>query len=191
MAVAEELSRFALSLLKSPLTVGAVAPSSPQLSRLIASQVYWGNSYVLEVGAGTGAITEALLSHGLPPSQLVIIERDPALVAHLRKRFAGVRVCCGDAENAQAILDEEGIPQVQTLISSLPVRNLSSRDRVAIVQGMMKVLAADGQLIQFTYATNCPLPTTRLGLQAERLGRVWMNIPPAVVWRFTRHSFAL
>jgi phosphatidylethanolamine/phosphatidyl-N-methylethanolamine N-methyltransferase len=63
---------------------------------------------------------------------------------------------------------------------------LNGDDRIAIVGGMMKALAADGQLIQFTYTANCPFPTERLGLHAERVGRVWMNIPPAVVWKFTR-----
>jgi phosphatidylethanolamine/phosphatidyl-N-methylethanolamine N-methyltransferase len=181
---------FIQSLLKSPLAVGAVVPSSPQLSRLIASQIGWGSSHVLEIGAGTGSITDALLSRGLPANRLLVIERDPALVAYLRKRFPFVRVCCGDAEDAGAILCEEGISQVQTVISSLPIRNLNCDDRLAIVRGMMDALAADGQLIQFTYAANCPFETARLGLHAERLGRVWMNIPPAVVWRFTRSSYA-
>ncbi len=182
---------FILSLLKNPLAVGALVPSSPQLSRLIASQVGWGSSHVLEVGAGTGSITEALLSHGLPASRLLVIERDPALVAHLRERFPDIRIRCGDAEDAGAILSEEGIAQVQTLISSLPIRNFNDGDRIAIVRGMMEALAADGQLIQFTYAVNCPFPTAPLGLHAERLGRVWMNIPPAVVWKFTRRRYAL
>ncbi len=182
---------FIKSLLKSPLAVGALVPSSPYLSKLIASHAGWENSHVLEVGAGTGAITEALLSRGLPAERLLVIERDPALVAYLRKRFPHIRVRCGDAEHAGAILCEEGISQVQTLISSLPICNLNNDDRIAIVRGMMKALAVDGQLIQFTYAANCPFPTARLGLHAERLGRIWRNIPPAVVWRFTRHSYAL
>jgi phosphatidylethanolamine/phosphatidyl-N-methylethanolamine N-methyltransferase len=181
---------FVRSLLKSPLTVGALVPSSPQLSKLIAAQVRRSSSHVLEVGAGTGSITDALLSRGVPANRLLIIERDPELVAHLRKRFPQVRIRCGDAQNARSILQEEGISQVQTLISSLPVRNLNGDDRFAVIRGMMKAMAADGQLIQYTYAANCPFPAERLGLRAERLGRVWMNIPPAVVWRFTRHSYA-
>ena len=182
---------FIQSLLKSPLAVGALVPSSPQLSRLIASQVGCRNSHVLEVGAGTGSITDALLSLGLPANRLFVIERDPSLVAHLHERFPNIRVRCGDAEHAGAILCEEGISQVQTLISSLPIRNLNGDDRIAIVGGMMKALAADGQLIQFTYTANCPFPTERLGLHAERVGRVWMNIPPAVVWKFTRPATLL
>lgn len=145
---------------------------------------------MLEVGAGTGSITEALLSSGIPPSRLLVIERDPALVSHLRKRFPDIRVRCGDAEYAGTILCEEGISHVQTLISSVPILNLNGDNRVAIVRGMMKALAPDGQLIQFTYAANCPIPTARLGLHAECLGRVWMNFPPAAVWRFTRRSYA-
>ena len=182
---------FLGSLLRSPLEVGAVVPSSPQLSRLIASQVGIGNSHVLEVGAGTGSITDALLSLGLPANRLLVIERDPSLVAHLRRRFPNIRVRCGDAANAGSILCEEGISRVQTLISSLPVRNLNGNERLAIVGGMMKALAADGQLIQFTYRANCPFPTERLGLRAERVGRVWLNIPPAVVWKFTRPAALL
>jgi phosphatidylethanolamine/phosphatidyl-N-methylethanolamine N-methyltransferase len=185
---------FFRSLLKSPLEVGAVIPSSPQLSRLIASQVGIGNSHVLEVGAGTGSITDALLRLGLPANRLLVIERDPSLVAHLHSRFPNIRVRCGDAANAGSILCEEGISRVQTLISSLPVCNLNGNDRFAIVGEMMKALAADGQLIQFTYTAICPFPTERLGLHAERVGRVWMNIPPAVVWKFTRpatHSSTL
>lgn len=181
---------FMISMLKSPLAVGAVAPSSRQLSRLIASQVRWGSSSVLEVGAGTGSITDALLRRGLPPNRLLVVERDPALVAYLRKRFPQVRVCCGDAEHARAILFKAGISQVKTVVSSLPVRNLNRRSRIAILRGMMNALATDGQLIQFSYAAECPFPTARLGLHAERVGRVWINIPPAVVWKFTRCAAA-
>ena len=185
-AEARDCFLFIMSLLKSPATVGALAPSSPQLSRLVASQAGWGSSHVVEVGAGTGSITGALLRRGLPANRLLVIERDPAFVLHLRKRFPHVRVRCGDAEHAEEILSEEGISHVETLISSLPIRNLNGDDRISVVRGMMKAVAPGGHLIQFTYAANCPIPTEQLGLNAERLGRVWMNLPPAVVWKFTR-----
>jgi phosphatidylethanolamine/phosphatidyl-N-methylethanolamine N-methyltransferase len=181
---------FMRSLLRNPLAVGALAPSSPQLCRLIASRVDWASSHVLEVGAGTGSITDALLNRGVPPHQLLVIERDPTLVSYLRERFPHVRIRCGDAVHAGAILRDEGFARVPTLISSLPIRNLKGRERIAVVRGMMNALAPDGQLIQFTYAASCPIPSARLGLKAECLGRVWMNIPPAAVWRFTRSQWA-
>jgi len=177
---------FARSLLRNPMAMGAVAPSSPRLSKLIASRVDIGNSSVLEIGAGTGSITGALLEHGIRPERLFLIERDPSLVAYLRDRFPGVRVRCDDAVHASRILSTESVGQVKTVVSSLPIRNLTPQDQVATVRAILKALAPGGQLIQFTYGSSCPIPIRRLGLDAERVGRVWLNLPPAAVWRFTR-----
>jgi phospholipid N-methyltransferase len=54
------------------------------------------------------------------------------------------------------------------------------------VNAMLNSLAHDGQLIQYTYAVGCPIPTRLFGLKAECLGRVWQNLPPAAVWRFVK-----
>ncbi|MGI8962152.1 MAG: class I SAM-dependent methyltransferase [Bryobacteraceae bacterium] len=147
-----------------------------------------GTSSVLELGAGTGSITGALLKQGVQPERLFLIERDPLLVAYLRDRFPGVRVSCGDAVHASRILSNESVGQVTTVVSSLPIRNLNPRDQIATVRAILKALAPGGQLIQFTYASTCPIPIKRLGLDAERVGRVWLNLPPAAVWRFTRKA---
>src|SRR2546421_3064715 len=143
---------FVRSLLRNPSAVGALAPSSPRVSKLVASSVNGGTSSVLEIGAGTGSITGALLEHGVAPERLFLIERDPSLVAYLRDRFPGVRVRCGDAVHASRILSNESLGQVKTVVSSLPVRNLAPEDQIAIVQAILKALAPGGQLLQFTYA---------------------------------------
>jgi phosphatidylethanolamine/phosphatidyl-N-methylethanolamine N-methyltransferase len=181
---------FLRSLLKNPIAVGAVAPSSPRLSRLVASSVSSDNSKILEVGAGTGSITAALLDRGVHPERLFVIERDPALAAFLQDKFPRVKVRCGDALFASSILRNESVGVISTVLSSLPIRNFKPADQVAILSALLKTLAPKGQLVQYTYAPNCPLPAARLGLKAECLGRVWMNLPPAAVWRFTRHSSA-
>ncbi len=181
---------FTVSLLKNPSRVGALFPSSAQLSKLMAAQIAGGTSQVLEVGAGTGSITDALLGAGLSPDRLLVIERDADLVLHLRRRFPQVRIRCGDAEHAASILREEGINQVDSIVSGIPIRNLTVNGRASVLRGMMEVMAENGQLIQFTYAANCPFPDGLLGLRAERVGRVWMNIPPAVVWKFTLRQYA-
>ncbi len=177
---------FFRSLLRNPLSVGAVAPSSPRLSRLVASSVDVGSSIILEVGAGTGSITEALLHRGVKPDRLVVIERDVRLAAYLQDRFPRVQVHCGDALHASSMLEDEHVGNVQTLLSSLPIRNFKPAEQIALVKAMMKTLAPTGQLIQYTYAPCCPIPSAELGLKAECLGRVWRNLPPAAVWRFTR-----
>ncbi len=179
---------FFRSLLHNPLTIGAVVPSSSSLCQLIASRVDPATSSVLEVGAGTGPVTRALLERGVGPERLFLIERDPSLAAYLHRRFPGVRVRCGDAVHAGRILSDEAVGQVKTVISSLPIRNLSGREQLKAVRGMLNALAPGGQLIQFTYASRCPISIRKFGLRAECVGRVWMNIPPATVWRFTRNT---
>jgi phosphatidylethanolamine/phosphatidyl-N-methylethanolamine N-methyltransferase len=177
---------FFRSLLLNPKGIGAVTPSSPRLSDLMASRVDASSAPVLELGAGTGAITQALLKGRLSPDRLFVIERDPTLAAFLQHRFPRVRVCCSDAIHSRHFLSDHEIPCVQTVISSLPLRNLSHADMVENVNAILNSLARDGQLIQYTYGAGCPIPARRFGLEAECLGRVWQNLPPAAVWRFVR-----
>jgi phosphatidylethanolamine/phosphatidyl-N-methylethanolamine N-methyltransferase len=177
---------FVRSLLRNPSAVGALAPSSPRVSKLVASSVNGGTSSVLEIGAGTGSITGALLEHGVQPERLFLIERDPSLVAYLQDRFPGVRVRCGDAVHASHILSNESVGAVKTVVSSMPICNLSTPEKISTVRAILKALAPGGQLLQLTYAATCPLPIRTLNLEAERVGSVWMNLPPAYVWRFTR-----
>lgn len=151
----------------------------------MASRVRASDEAVLEIGAGTGSITRALLRTGLRPERLILVERDPTLAAFLEREFPRVRVYCGDALDAPRILAESAVSPVKTVISSLPLRNLPESDQLAVVSAMMNALARDGELIQFTYAAGCPVPADKLSLRAECLGRVWMNLPPAAVWRFT------
>ena len=176
---------FARSLLLNPRAMGALAPSSPKLSQLMASLVDPANSLVLEIGAGTGAVTRALLARNVQPDRLIVIERDPSLAAFLRREFPGVRVRCGEAVHLSRILSDESVGRVDTVVSSLPLRNLPPVDRIRNVRAMINALAHGGQLIQYTYFAGCPIPSSRLGLEAELLGRVWLNLPPASVWRFT------
>jgi phosphatidylethanolamine/phosphatidyl-N-methylethanolamine N-methyltransferase len=176
---------FVRSLLPNPRAMGALAPSSPKLSQLIASLVDPADSSVLEIGAGTGAVTRALLARNVHPDRLIIIERDPSLAAFLRHEFPGVRVRCGEAVHLCRILSHESVGCVDTVVSSLPLRNLTRLDRIRNVRAMINALTYEGQLIQYTYLAGCPIPSRRLGLEAERLGRVWLNLPPASVWRFT------
>lgn len=176
---------FLRSLLHSPRDVGAIFPSSPGLSNLMASQVDPQSPAILEIGAGTGPVTKALLQRGVHPGRLLVVERDPSMATHLRRNFPDVRVRCGDALHASRILSEEVEEKVASVVSSLPLRNFPPADRIELVQAMMKALAPGGQLIQFTYAFGCPIPSKQMGIHAQCLGRVWKNLPPAAVWRFT------
>ena len=54
---------FALGCLRDPRRMGAVAPASRALARAIVSEVWRSQpGVVVEVGAGTGAITQELVT---------------------------------------------------------------------------------------------------------------------------------
>ena len=148
----------------------------------MASRVDHSEAPVIEIGAGTGVITKQILEKGIRPERLIVIERDPSLAEFLREQ---VKVRCCDARHASQMLNSAEMGRSRTVVSSLPLRNLSKSDGEDTVRAMMDALLPDGQLIQFTYAAGCPISTSRLGLKAECLGRVWRNLPPAAVWRFT------
>lgn len=177
---------FFRSLLLNPKLMGAVTPSSPQLARFIAARAGTRNEPVLEIGAGTGAITRELLRNAIDPSNLFVIERDERMACFLRQKFPGVLVRCDDALHCGQILSEHGVGAVGTVVSSLPLRNMEPEHRDAVVEAMLSTLDRNGQLIQYTYAPFCPIPAKRFGLAAECLGRIWANLPPAAVWRFVK-----
>jgi phosphatidylethanolamine/phosphatidyl-N-methylethanolamine N-methyltransferase len=152
----------------------------------MASSVEPRGSTVLEIGPGTGSITYALLEYGIAADRLFLIERDPALATYLRTRFPDVRVRCADAAHASNVLRDECVDQVKTIVSSLPLRNLTPQAQLLTMRAILKALAPGGQLLQFSYSTGCPFAAKRLGLNVELVGRVWRNLPPASVWRFTR-----
>ncbi|HZD25941.1 MAG TPA: rRNA adenine N-6-methyltransferase family protein, partial [Alphaproteobacteria bacterium] len=74
--------------LRAPLSTGAVTPSGRALARLMAAQIDpEADGHVIELGAGTGAITRALLDAGVDCRRLVLIEKDPVLHGLLSRRY--------------------------------------------------------------------------------------------------------
>lgn len=183
----QEAALFLSRWLKAPQRIGAVAPSSRALARAMAREVSpYGDGVVVELGGGTGSITRALLERGVAPGQLVVIERDYTLAALLRKRFPGVKIVRGDAGELAALLAPLGIARIDAVVSSLPLLSLPKDLRRRIVEESFAVLGPGGAFIQFTYGVASPIPAPEFGLRGEVADRVFLNFPPAAVWRFRR-----
>jgi phosphatidylethanolamine/phosphatidyl-N-methylethanolamine N-methyltransferase len=180
--------------LRRPLRTGAVMPSGRTLARLMASQVDpRAAGTVVELGAGTGAITEALVETGLEPERLIVVEQDEELYRHLTRRFPQARVFCADAAHLDALLRSAGESGAATVVSSLPLVSMSERRRRAILRQIFASLAPGGALVQYTYRPGPPVAANDLPpwhLVAEPVGRSWRNMPPATVWRIT-HDISL
>ena len=182
------LPTFIGSLCRNPSQIGCIAPSSPALARRIASLVDPASPSVIEIGAGTGAVTKALLDRGVAPEKLFAVELDARLAAYLRQQFPDVRVICGDASRLREMLPRDLWGQVDSVVSSLPLRNMRPEVRHALISSALHSLAPNGQLIQFTYRFRCPVPNTGVPVTSERVQRIWNNMPPATVWRFRKKS---
>ncbi len=182
--------RFFLRWLRRPARLGAVVPSGQALAAALAGQIdAAAPGAVIELGAGTGRVTRALLEAGVAPEALVVIEREASLCALLAARFPEVRVVQGDARALEPLLAQAGVGQAKAVVSSLPLLNISSADSRRVLTQAVAALGPDGVLVQDTFGPAAPVPSelrAQVGLQGERAGWVLANLPPAAVWRYRR-----
>lgn len=179
--------------LRRPLAMGAVVPSGRLLAEAMAQTtkavMASRPGHVVELGAGTGEVTKALLAAGLAPERLALIERDPELARFLRRHFPGPRIIEGDAARLPRLLAEHEVAPVAAVVSSLPLLSLPAGIVQSIVAGVFEALPRGAALVQFTYGPTPPVPRAvreRLHLDGAHGKRIWRNVPPAVVWTFTR-----
>jgi len=177
----------------NPLRVAAIAPSSATLARLMTQEISGETGPVLELGPGTGAFTWALLARGVREDALTLVESDPGFAALLRQCFPMARICCMDAAGLEAerLFDR---PRVGAAVSGLPLLSMPAPQVRAILDGAFAALVPNGAFYQFTYGLFCPVRKRildRLGLKACRIGGTLRNLPPASVYRITRHPLRL
>src|SRR4051812_27365650 len=110
--------------LRRPLSVGAVVPSGRLLAEAMArttlSVIQGREGHIIELGAGTGEVTKALLAIGIPGERLALVERDPELAAFLRRHFRGPQIIEGDAARLTRLLAAHKVEKVAAVVSSLP-----------------------------------------------------------------------
>ena len=183
--------------LRNPFSMGAVVPSGRLLSEAMAratlAEMKGRDGHVVELGAGTGEVTKALLAAGVPADRLALVEREPELASFLRRHFTGLKIVEGDAAHLPKILAEQGIGSVSAVVSSLPLLSLPAEVVRGIVHGVFEALPRGGALVQFTYGPSQPVPRAlgqSLRLVGTRGPRIWLNVPPAVVWTFRRPAGA-
>jgi phosphatidylethanolamine/phosphatidyl-N-methylethanolamine N-methyltransferase len=178
---------FIKQLIKNPKTVGALYPSSQALSEFILKQIhYTDGDYILEIGAGTGSLTKGLISGGIPKEKIVVLEIDKKLYHFLKNRIPDINIINGDAKDLSNILPKNVINKVSTVVSGIPMMNLSEKEKGDIVDACFSVMKKDGRLIQFTYKPTSPINSEKFNLEKKFLGSVLFNVPPASIWEFTR-----
>ena len=185
----EDDARFLRSWFERPLVTGAVTPSGKMLARTMASYVDPQSSGpVIELGPGTGPVTEALIRRGIEPERLVLVEFNPSFCELLRRRFPRATIIRGDAyrirDTLAGLID---VPCAAT-ISSLPLFTKPLEQRLELLQDAHALMQPNAPFVQFTYAVVPPIPARceAGSYTASRSGQVWLNLPPARVWVYRR-----
>jgi phosphatidylethanolamine/phosphatidyl-N-methylethanolamine N-methyltransferase len=175
--------QFIRSWIEKPLSTGAVMPSSRVLARAMARYVDpLSNGPVIELGPGTGPVTEALVEHGVDPARLILVEFNPDFCRLLRARYPAATVVQGDAYRLRRLLATYVGEPAAAVVSGLPLVTKPLRTRLRLISDAMMLLAEGAPFVQFTYAMVPPIPKELSGVRAEASELIWMNLPPARVW---------
>lgn len=198
--------RFFGQFIKSPITVGAILPSSPHLAKLIAKDIKITKNadslgrHILEVGPGTGIFTREIIRNLKPNDRLDLVEYDEKFCNILRSRF-------GHLPNVRihhiSIINFEPVDcKYDFIISGLPLNAFEFSLVERIYDKFKRVIKDGGKLSYFEYIglpkiKKIFLPTeqkqdinkileVKKRFFIENQGtseKVWLNAPPARVCR--------
>lgn len=180
-----QLGLFAKEMRKAPGAVGAVWPSSRRLSCYMARQISIKRpGYIIELGPGTGVVTQAMLDRAIDPKKIILIEQSEGFAQFLTEKFPDIQVIQGDATCLGDLIPKECTP-INAIVSSLPFRSLPAAAVEKLIQQLSQVMDPECVFIQFSYLSFDSHPLRRLGgLTPVRTKRIWFNLPPAEVCTF-------
>ena len=182
---------FARGWLRNPMAVGLPFASSPwtarRLARAALDAAIPGSGPVLELGAGTGSVTQALVELGCPLDHIVAVERDAGLCRALQRRFPGLQVVQADALALGETLGRAGPSSVGVVICGLPMRAIPPQAAARCYAEAFRLMPPGGAIIQYTYGFRPPVdPQASEALEASFVAREWRNFPPMGIWRYSR-----
>ena len=178
-----DFTLFLRKFIKHGTAIASLAPSSRKLSLATVANIDWARTNtVLELGSGTGPITQVIVEKARPDCRILAIERDPDFVKRLQERFAGVpnvEVIEGDVCNLPAILAERGLSNVDAVVSGLPIPSFPPDLQNALFENVAQVLKPGGPFSQITEMPWVYLKFYRKHFDQVRFKFEPRNLPPA------------
>jgi len=182
-------AKFLRAALNAPREIGAFAPSGRRLAAVAAGQIARDESpqTVVEIGPGSGAITDALYDALPAVARLLAVESNAAMVDLLAQTRPWLTdLIHGDAAELPALLTERGVNQVDLIVSALPWSVIPTSQQMPLLDALASVLAPRGVLATVLTIPVLPVPRVRRLLRRldERFASVshrtvWLNPPPA------------
>ena len=170
----------------SPHTIGSVYPSSRFLAREMVKSIQ-PHHKVLELGPGTGSVTQAILHRGVKEHNLKLIELDASLYKILATKYPSIEII-NQSVTSPEILSFFSDMKFDVVVSSLPLVLLSDDNLEALLTFYKKVTHDESWMVQFTYAKklaygNQLIQKNSLNQKFKR--KIFLNIPPAKVFHIS------
>lgn len=182
---------FFREFVRHPASVGAIAPSSTALARMVVSNINPASaSVVVEYGPGIGAFTCEILERIRPGARLIAIEKNAKMASLFRRRYPQVDLFEDSVENLPAIFKKAGVSKADYIVSGLPWATFSDALQDRLMNVTVKALRKGGEFVTFAYIHGLTLPagrrfraTLRRHFSVVRKSPiVWRNLPPAFVY---------
>jgi phosphatidylethanolamine/phosphatidyl-N-methylethanolamine N-methyltransferase len=181
--------QFLKGWIRKPVEVGSVVPTGKATARAMAGAVPKSGSLpVLELGPGTGVITQALLERGIAASDIVGIEYSRDFHNYLIDRFPGVNFIHGDAFQADKLLAGTPWKKFRAVIGAIPLLNFPRHKRTALIEAYLELMDPGGPFIQITYGPRPPAPGKKGSYSVEASDWIMKNVPPARIFVYRREN---
>ena len=178
---------FLKSWFDSPTRMGALFPSFARTGRILASIIKdQANVNVVELGAGTGQVTDQIIAAGVNLDNFATIEFDTHFCNEVRNKHPGIRILNIDAATMEENLPKRFVGNTDYIISTLPLITLGEKKAKEVIEAVFKVLKPGGVYIQITFSPIKPKYMKKLGLRAKKICVAWINLPPTHIWRICK-----
>lgn len=178
--------------IRDPISTGTVCSSSPSLCKAIAENTYLPKAdVVVELGSGTGCISEHLLKAIKPDADFLSVEKNPFFYQMVISNYPGGNFLLGNAEDLPQILDQQHLDKADVIISSLPWAAFAPAQQERITNAIRLSLKPNGVFITYAYISGALFPSFKAFREniSERFQEVqtskiiWRNFPPAFVYQ--------
>ena len=181
----DEEIRFFKGWQRDKKGVGALLPTSSVTARRMADVIDTSSGLpVLELGAGTGVITKAILERGVAPHDLVSIEYASHFCDLLRKRFSGVDIRNGDVFELDTVLADRRGQIFDSVISAVPMLSFPLERRIALMRDLLSRVPRGRPVVQITHGPMSPLPAMPEIYTIAHFDFIMRNLPPAQLWLY-------
>lgn len=168
---------------KHGTSIASFAPSSRFLARTIVKGIDFAKAdCIVELGAGTGPITQELVRRARPETKLIIVELDPDFCKRLRSKFPKVDIVEGDAAKMPELLADRNITEVDHVLSGLPLPSFPDELRSAIIASSVAVLKPEGSFRQLSVMPYVYRRLYRRYFSNVKFRLMPLNLPPAGVY---------